>query len=86
MVARDEALGLEDVGAELIDVACGSRVVSCGLDTSGEGPGLYLESLDVICLPAVEGEVEVLHLSEYLLGIDAEGGIALLGDSISFVD
>ena len=83
---RDEALCLEDVCAELVDVAGSSRIVTCRLDTSCEGSCLYFESLYVISLPAVHAEVEVLKLLENFFCVNAEGCVSLFGDFVSLMD
>ncbi len=82
---RNEALGLEYVGAELVDVACGSRIVAGCLDASRESAGLHLEALHVVCLPAVHAEMEILKLREHLFRVDSKFGIAFLGDFVCLV-
>lgn len=42
--------------------------------------GLHLESLHVIGLPAVHGEMEALHLREHLLRVHSDSGIAFACD------
>ena len=54
--ARDERLGLEDVGAQLLDVAGLAGVVARGLDAAREVAALVLEARHVVRLPAVERE------------------------------
>ena len=83
---RDEALCLEDVCAEFVDVACCARIVTCRLDTSGEGSCLYFESLYVISLPAVHAEMEVLKLFENLFCVNTKGCVSLFGDFISLMN
>ena len=86
MGARDEALGLEDVRTEFVDVARCAGEVAGGLDAAGEGAGLHLEALDVVRLPAVHGQVEVLELGEHFFGVHADGGVTLLRNGVSLVD
>ena len=84
--SRDEALRLEDVGAEFVDVACRSRVVACCLDAACESSCLHLETFHVVRLPAVHAEVEVLKLCENLFCVDSKFGITLLGDFVCPAD
>ena len=82
VVAGNEALGLEDVAAQLIDVACGTGEVAGALDAAAHGAGLHLEAVHVVCLPAMEGEMEVLQLFQYLLGVHTDFCITLSGHFI----
>ena len=84
MVARDKALGLQYVGTQLVYVSGLARIVARALDTSAERTGLHLKSGHVIGLPAVERQVEVLQLLEYLLCVNANLSITLLGNLVSF--
>ena len=81
--SRDQALGLEDVGAELVDVAGLAGEVSGSLDASGEVSGAF-EAGYVVSLPAVHAEMEVLELLKHLFSVDSERGISFLRDLVSF--
>ena len=67
MVAGDEALGLQDVLPQLVNVAGSTREVSRRLDAAAQGTGLYLEPVHVVGLPAMQTQVEVLQLLQHLL-------------------
>ena len=82
MVTGDEALCLEDVLTQLVDVTGSTREVACRLDTARHRTCLYLETLHVVGLPAVEREVEVLQLVQHFFCVNANGGIALFGNLI----
>ncbi len=43
------------------------------------GACLYLKTLNVICLPAVERKMEILQLFEYLVGVNTDFCISCLG-------
>ena len=84
VVTRDKRLCLEDVLTEFVDIACCTREVASGLYAARHCASLHLEALYVVCLPAMEGEVEVLKLLEYLLCVNANLSITLLGNLVSF--
>ena len=84
MGAGDEALGLEDVGTQFVDVARLARIVACGLDAPAEGACLHFEAGDVVGLPAMHAKVEVLHLAKDGFGVDAQLSIALTGYFVGF--
>ena len=67
MVAGDEALGLQDVLPQFVNVAGSTREVSRRLDAAAQGTGLYLEPVHVVGLPAMQTQVEVLQLLQHLL-------------------
>ena len=54
--AGNERLGLEDVGAQLLDVAGLAGVVARGLNAAREVAALVFEARHVVRLPAVERE------------------------------
>ena len=85
MVAGDEALGKLDVGPDLVDVAGAARIVTGGLDSAGEAV-LGFETNHVIGLPAVQGNGSLLKDFDSLVGVHADGGIALLGELVGFQD
>ena len=85
VVARDEALREFDVGPDLVDVAGAARIVAGGLDAAGEACGA-LETDHVVGLPAVQGDGGFLEGFDGLVGVDADGGIALLGELVGFQD
>ena len=86
MVAGDEALCLEYVGTELVDVACCTGEVAGGLYAAAHGAGLHFESVYVVGLPTVEAQVEVLHLLQHLLGVDTNFCVALFRYFVSLLD
>ena len=86
VAARNEALGLEYVRAEFVDVACGTRIVACALDSAGKCSSLNFKAFHVISLPAVHTEVEVLKLGEDLFCVDADGGISFFCKLVSLID
>ena len=84
--ARDEALCLEDVGTKFVDVACSTREITGGLDTTGKGTCLNFETLDIIGLPAMHAEMEILKSCENLLCVYSDGSITLFCQLVGFVD
>ena len=86
VAAGDEALGLEHVGTQLVDVAGGAGKVAGGLDAAAHVAGQHLEAVYVVGLPAVHGEVEVLKKSQSGLGVHTDLGIALFGYGVGLGD
>ena len=83
VVTGDEGLDELDVLTYLVDVAGTAGIVTCGLDTSGEGL-VALETDYIVGLPAVEGDLLLLEGVENGVGIDTNGGVAVFGDLIRF--
>ena len=77
--------GFQDILAQLVDVACTSGIISGGLDTSGQRACSGFESDDIVCLPAVQRQVEVLHGFHYFFHVYAYSRIAFFRDFIRFV-
>ena len=86
MLAGDEAHSVEHVGAQLVDIAGFTGIVAVNLDAAGKGTAAVFKTGDVVGLPAVHAKVEVLHLFEHFVGVDADGGIALFGNFVSLCD
>ena len=55
-----QALGLEDVLTQFVDVARRTGKVARALYAAAHGSGLYLKSLHIICLPAMQRQMEIL--------------------------
>ena len=70
-----------EVGAHLVDGAGATRVVARGLDAAREA-SLALEAHHVVGLPAVQRDGGLLEGGDGLVGVDAEGGVAFLGEGI----
>ena len=83
VASRNEALRLEDVGPQLVNVPGGSRIVSGALDTAGERTGLDLEALHIVRLPAMHAEMEIPELLQHFFRVDADSGISLFRQGIS---
>ena len=86
VATRDEALGLEDISTEFVDITRCSRVITCRLNTSREVSCLDFETLYVVGLPAVHAEVEVLKLLEHLFCVDSEFCVTLFRDFVSLMN
>ena len=82
VVAAEQCLDELDVLPHLVDGACASGVVACGLDAARES-FVSLEAHHVVGLPAVERELLVLELVECCIGVDADGCITLFGHGVS---
>src|SRR5207248_1239947 len=74
-----EALGSGDlghgqigVGTELVRVARAARIVAGGGDPAGQRAIGVLEPANVVALPAVHGDRDLIQPSQGALGIDAE--------------
>lgn len=61
-------------------IICGRKVLNTRTAMPARSSGLHLESLHVIGLPAVHGEMEALHLREHLLRVHSDSGIAFACD------
>ena len=72
------------VFSQFSDGACLAGIVTGGLDTAGQGTHA-LEAVDVVGLPAVHGDADVLHLSQSCLGVHTDLGIHFLGGKITLV-
>ena len=76
VLAGNQAHGIQNVGAELVDIAGLAGVVAVYLNAACEAAALVFKAGNVVGLPAVHAQVEILHQFEYFVGIDAYGGIA----------
>ena len=83
VVASEQALGEGHVRTYLFYVAGASRIIARGLNAAAQG-FVALETHHIVGLPAVQADRGLLQLCDGLVGIDAEGGIALAGDFIGF--
>ncbi len=80
----NKTLGLENVRAELLNVAGLTRIIACRLNSSSEVSCAF-KTCNVISLPAMHAEMEILKLVKDFFGVDAVGCISLLGDFISLL-
>ena len=78
LCSTEEALHELDVAAELVDVAGAARVVAGRLDSACEG-GVVLE---VVSLPALEGDRGLLKKLYRFVCVHADGGVTLFGHLI----
>ena len=83
VASRNEALRLEDVGPQFVNVPGCSRIVPGALDTAGECSCLDFEALDIVRLPAMHAEMEIPELLQHFFRVDADGGISLFRQGIS---
>ncbi len=83
VLAGDEAHGIENVGAEFVDIACFAGIVAVDLDAAGQRAALVFKTGYIISLPAVHAEVEVLHLLQHLVSVDTKFCVTLFGYFIS---
>ena len=83
VVSGNEAHGFEDIRTQFVDITGCTGEIARTLDAATEGTGLHFESFYIIGLPTMKGEVEVLHLFQYFLGINSDFRVALLGYGIS---
>ena len=84
--AGNERAGLEYVLAQLVDIACTAGIVSGCLYSAGERAGLFFEAHNVVCLPAVQRQVEVLHLFDNSIYIYADCSVTFLCHFVGFCD
>ena len=80
----DQGQSLVQVSEDLLGVAGDAGVVTGGLDTAGEGAHA-LKAVDVVCLPTVHGDADVLHLSQSSLGVHTDLGVHFLSGEITLV-
>ena len=78
--------GFEDVGAQLLDVACLARIVARSLNAARQLAAPILESGDVVRLPAVQRQADALQFFQGFVGIDSDGRIPLASDAVSLFD
>ena len=86
VLAGDERHGIENVVTQFLDIAGFAGIVAVYLYSSGKTPFACLETGNVICLPAVHAQMEVLHLCNHLLGVDTDGRIAVAGQIVCLLD
>ena len=77
-----EAFGLFDVHAHLIDVPRAAGIIARSGYAATERPLKALKTDDVIGLPAVQAEMEILHLGYHFLRVNTNLGITLFGYSV----
>ena len=80
----DQGQSLVQVSEDLLGVAGDAGVVTGGLDTAGQGTHT-LKAVDIVCLPAVHGNADILHLGESCLGVHTDLGVHFLGGEITLV-
>ena len=85
MPARDQAVGLVEIAAQLISRAGLAGVVARGGDSTRQ-LAAGLEASDVIALPAVQAQSHVGQGGDRRFGIDAEQGVAFPGNAIRLSD
>ena len=76
MIAWDEALCLQNILTEFVNIASCTREITCALDASAHGSCLHFKTMHVIGLPAVERQVKILQLLQHSLRIYAYFGIS----------
>ncbi len=84
VAAGNQAFGLFDVGAHLVDVAGLAGIVAGGLNTARKLAVGVLETRHVVGLPAVQRQRNPLQGGERRVGVHARFGITRLGRFVSF--
>ena len=82
----DQALGLLDILAYLLDITGLAGIVTGSLDTARKLAVRVFETGYVIRLPAVQREGDILQFLQRLVGIDPDLCIALFGGLVSLDD
>ena len=82
----DQALGLLDILAYLLDITGLAGIVTGSLDTARKLAVRVFETGYVIRLPAVQREGDILQFLQCLVGIDPDLCIALFGGLVSLDD
>ena len=82
MLARNEAIGQVEVAAQLGGVARLARIVPGGRDAARQCGVRRFEAGHVVALPAVQAERDLAEGGEGLVGVHAQGGIALAGKGV----
>ena len=86
VLAGNEGERLVEVGAEFVRGAGLAGVVAGHRDAAAEAFAGVFEAADVVALPAVEGDRDSGEFRHGGLGIDAEFGVAGLGEFIRLGD
>ena len=84
--SRNQGLCLYDILSELIDISRFPWIVSCNLDSAGEARGQFFKSSNVICLPAMQGKMKILHCLQDFVCVNADVCITFLCDFVRLVN
>ncbi len=82
MFAWDQGEGFGDVAAEFFGGASAPWIAAGDSESSVVGIIVMFEPLDIVSLPAVQGDGEGGELLEGAVTVDAEGGVALASEGV----
>ena len=85
LCASEQRVDELKVGAHLVDGAGTTGVVTRGLDAAREA-GVALEAHHIVGLPAVQRDGGFLEGGDGFVSVDAEGGVAFLGEGVGVED